>query len=301
MEATMEMADSYRGQNLRGRSFRGELLDGADFSETDIRGADFSHASLVGATFTDARMGVRTVTGLALLAGAVVVSILAGVIVGNFAETTREQASSSDWRDVFASILMAVVTVAFIGVLMLKGVSKAFRTFVVLIGTVVVVDYLVVFIFAGEVRFRNSLPLIGVIILFVPASIAGVLGRLVGGTFGAWAIAVVAVAGGIAAGRAHGGLSAIVVSVLLVGISKRALSGDARDGPMRYLGHRIATHRGTRFRSADLTGANFTGTNPIHSDLYSATTTGTIWEPGHVAYTAEHASNEAAGSTDGST
>jgi hypothetical protein len=280
-----DMSKDYGGQNLRGRSFRGELLDRADFTESDLRGADFSHASLIGTDFTDARLGVRTVTGLVIFAGAVVVSVLAGVAVGSLAEATREQASSSDWRDVLASVLMILVIVSFIATLLLKGASTAFRAFAVVISLVVILDFLAVFIVAGEIRFGNSIPLIAMLVLFVPAAIAGILGRMVGGTFGVWAIAIVALVGGIAAGRAHGGLSAIAVSMVLVLISKRALNGDSRDGPMRLLGHRIATHRGTRFMHADLTLANFTGTNPIHSDLYSAVTTDTIWEPGHIAYT----------------
>ena len=290
------MAENYSGQNLRGRSFQGELLDGADFTESDLRGADFSHASLVGADFTDARVGVRTVTTLVMLAGAVVVSVLAGVAVGKLAEATREQASSSDWRDVLASVLMILVIVSFIATLLLKGASTAFQVFAVVISLVVILDFLVVLVFAGEIRFSNSVPLIAMLVLFVPAAMAGILGRMVGGTFGVWAIALVAMVGGIAAGRAHGGLSAIAVSMILVLISKRALNGDARDGPMRLLGHRIATHRGTRFMHADLTRANFTGTNPIHSDLYSAVTTDTIWEPGHVAYQPRDSSNNDEGS-----
>jgi len=290
------MGEDYNSQNLRGRSFEGALLDSADFTDADLRGADFSYASLVGANFTDARMGVRTITGLVLLGVAMVVSILAGVAVGQFAAMVREEASSSDWRDVFAAALMVLVVVSFIAILLLKGASKAFRAFAVVVAAVVLIDFVVVFIFAGEIRFRNSVPLIAMLLLFVPAVLAGILGRMVGGTFGAWAIALVALIGGLAAGRAQGGIAAIVVSVILVLVSKRALSGDARDGPMRYLGHRIATHRGTRFMHADLTRANFTGTNPIHSDLYSANTTDTIWDPGHVAYTSTHQSNEDEGS-----
>jgi MFS family permease len=286
------MAENYSGQNLRGRSFEGAQLDSADFTQSDVRGADFSRASLVGANFTDARMGVRTITGLVTLAGAIVVSVLAGVVVGNFAEVTREQASSSDWRDVFASVLMVLLIVSFIAILLLNGVSQAFRAFAVAIGLVVFIDFVVVYILAGEIRFRNAVPMIAMLLLFVPAVAAGILGRMVGGAFGAWAIAFVALVGGIAAGRAHGGLSAIAVSVILVLISKRALNGDARDDPMRLLGHRIVTRRGTRFMHADLTRANFTGTNPIHSDLYSAVTTDTIWEPGHVAYTSGSSSNK---------
>ena len=291
------MVEDFRRQNLRGRSFQGELLDGEDFTESDLRGADFSRASLVQANFTDARLGVAPLTGLVLLAGAVIVSIVAGIAIGKFAEATQQQASSSDWRDVFASVLMVIVLVAFVGSLIVKGISSALRVFAVVLAAVIVVDFAAVFVFAGEIRFRNAVPLIVVLVMFLPAVIAGILGRMVGATFGAWAIALVAVIGGLAAGRANGGITALVVSVILVLISKRAIKGDTRDGPMRHLGHRIATHRGTRFMHADLTRANFTGTNPIHSDLYSATTTDTIWEPGHVPYTQEPPSNEVDGSS----
>ncbi len=281
------MVEDYRGRDLRGRSFEGAMLDGADFSGADLRGTDFSRASLVEANLTDARIGVRPITALVMLTGAMVVSVLAGVAVGQFADMIREQASSSDWRDIFAALLMVLVAVSFIATLLLKGASMAFRAFAVVVAAVVLVDFVVVFVFAGEIRFRNSVPLIAMLVLFVPAALAGILGRMVGGTFGAWAIVLVALTGGLAAGRAQGGLAAVAVSMILVLISKRALNGDARDGPMRHLGHRIATKRGTRFAHADLTGASFTGTNPIHSDLYSATTQGTIWEPGHVAYIAD--------------
>ncbi len=64
---------------------------------------------------------------------------------------------------------------------------------------------------------------------------------MVGGTFGAWAIGFVAVIGGLAAGRAHGGIAAIVVGMLLVLISKRALKNDTRDRPMRLVAYRIVT------------------------------------------------------------
>lgn len=293
----MATAANYRRQNLRGRSFAGEELNGADFTASDLRGADFSHASLVGANFTDARMGIRPIAAIVLLAAAIVVSIVAGLAIGAFAETTREQAQSSDWRDVFASALLIFVAVSFLAILMIKGASKALRSFLILLGAIVLLDFVVVFVLAGEIRFRNAVSLLALIILFVPAAISGILGRLVGGTFGAWAIALVAVIGGLAAGRANGGVSAMVVSVILVLISKRALKGDARDGPMRYIGLRIATNRGTKFADADLTRANFTGTNPIHSDLHSATTTGIIWEPGHVGYTPDNPSDEIGGST----
>jgi len=274
----------YRGQDLRGESFQHGKLDGADFSQADLRGADFSEASLVGADFSNARLGVSPLTASLILIGALTVSIAAGVAVGLYAETTRQQAASSDWRDVFAGVLMAVVTLLFLGLLIFKGISSAMRAFLIAIVVIIILDFTVVYVLAGELRFQNAVPLIALLVLLIPAATAGILGRMVGGTFGIWAIAIIATLGGLAAGRAHGGIAAIIVSMLLVVISKRALSGDVRDGPMRYIGHRIASHRGTKFTGADLTGANFTGTLLVHTDMSSAIVEGTTWWTGQQPY-----------------
>jgi hypothetical protein len=280
----MTIPTDYRGQDLRGESFQHGMLDGADFSEADLRGADFSDASLVGADFSNARLGVSPLTASLILIGALTVSIAAGVAVGLFAETTRQQAASSDWRDVFGGVLMAAVTLLFLGLLIVKGISSASRAFLIAIVVIIIVDFTVVYILAGELRLRNAVPLIALLVLVMPAATAGILGRMVGGTFGAWAIGIIAAVGGLAAGRAHGGIAAVAVSVLLVVISKRALSGDIRDGPMRYIGHRIASHRGTKFTGADLTRANFTGAMLVHSDMSSATVEGATWEIGQQPY-----------------
>jgi hypothetical protein len=150
---------------------------------------------------------------------------------------------------------------------------------------IIIVDFTVVYILADEIRFRNAVPIIGLLVLVAPAATAGILGRVVGGTFGIWAIAIIAALGGLAAGRAHGGISAIIVSMLLVVISKRALSGDARDRPMRNVGHRIASHRGTNFSGANLTRANFTGTLNIHSTMLTVVVEEATWDPGQKPYT----------------
>ena len=267
----------FHGQNLRRRSFKGEELNGADFTDADLRGADFSNASLVDANFSDARMGVTPFVASLILLLALVVSLVAGVAVGHLAKVTRAEFSSADWRDIFGGVLMVAVILLFLGLLLFKGISTALRAYIIAIVAIIILDFAVVFVFAGEIRFRNAVPLVVVLVLVVPAVIAGILGRVVGGTFGAWAIGIVAVLGGLAAGRAGGGIAAVVVSVLLVLLSKRALRGDIRDGPMRYVGHRIASHRGTRFTNADLTRANFTGTLLVHSDLSSAVFQGVVW------------------------
>jgi hypothetical protein len=288
----------YSAQNLRHRSFEGEHLDGVDFSAADIRGTNFSQASLVDANFTDSHMGIRPLAGVVLLLSAMVVSILAGVAIGAFAEVTREQLQSPDWRDVLSGVLLILLMIVFIVVLVQWGVEKAIRHFAIAAAVVIGLDFVVVFVFSGELRFRNAIPLIILLLLLVPALVAGILGRLVGGTFGGWAISLVAIMGGVAAGQAQGGISALLVSFLLVILSRRALKGDERDGPMRYAGHRIVSHRGTRFEDADLSRANFSGTNPIHSDMSGATITDTIWNPERLPYIREqqiHSGDQASG------
>jgi hypothetical protein len=270
----------FRGLDLRGKSFRDQDLTGADFSSADVRGADFTDARLVQANFSDARLGVRPLTGLLILVGALLVSIAAGVTIGYLADAGRDRATSSDWRDILAGSLLALVVVVFLAFLVLKGVRQALRAFLIVFIVVIVVDLVVVFLFAGELRLREGFPLIGLLLLFGPATVAGVLGRVVGGAFGGWAIAIVAVLGGLVAGRAEGGLAAIVVSVLLVLVSKRALKLDERDRPLRQLAHRIVTGRGTRFTGADISGADFTGTLVAQSDVSHATLDGATWERG---------------------
>jgi hypothetical protein len=271
----------HAARDLRGTSFRNQDLSGSDFTAADLRGADFSGARLVEADFTNARLGVRPMTGLLILAGALLISIAAGLAIGDLARLTRDRATSSDWTEILAGSLVVVVIVAFFAVLIMKGVRQGLGVFLVAFTVALVLDFTVVVMVVGEFRFREPFVLIVLFLLFGPAVVAGVLGRIVGGTFGSWAIAGVAVVGAVSAGRVEGGAAAIVVSALLILISKRALALDERDRLLRRLAHRIVTRRGTRFTGADLTGADFTATLIAHSDLSQATLDGVIWESGH--------------------
>jgi MFS family permease len=276
----MPTENDFRDQDLRGRSFRNHDLTGADFREADVRGADFSDARLVGAAFSGARIGVRPLAGAVVLVAALAASVAAGFMVGYFADTLRDRATASDWRDVLGGWLLVLIVLVFFGLLVVKGIRQAVWGTLIALVVLGALDFVLVYSAAGEVRFLNAAGLIGLLLLFGLAALAGVLGRIVGGTFGAWAIGIVAVIGGLAAGRAHGGLAAIVVSVVLMFISKRALTFDERDRPLQKLAHRIVTRRGTRFTRADVTGADFTNTLLTHADVSHATLDGAIWEPG---------------------
>jgi hypothetical protein len=109
---------------------------------------------------------------------------------------------------------------------------------------------------------------------------AGMLGRVVGGVFGAWSIALVAVLGGLASGRAHGGVAGIIVALCLVAISKRAIRGDPRDRSLLRFAHRLTGRWGTQFVGADLTGADFTGVDGRRCRVRGATLVDVTWDPG---------------------
>ncbi len=79
------------------------------------------------------------------------------------------------------------------------------------------------------------------------------------------AIAIVSVVGGLAAGRVQGGLAAVVVTIVLMLVAKRALALDDRDLLGRKRAQRILSRYGTHFAGVDVARANFTGT--VHSVL----------------------------------
>ena len=276
----MTTGNIYHGQDLRGQSFRGADLDGADFTAADVRGADFSEASLVEANFANARIGVRPLIGALILVGAILVSLAAGVVVGLLADGMQQRLTSTEWQDLLGGVILLILIVLFFYMLINRGIERALKIFLIVVVVAVVLDVVVVFIF-GEPRYRDGLPVIGLLLLFGPAAVAGILGRVVGGVFGSWAIGIVAVLGGLAAGRVNGGISAIVVTVLLVFIAKRALKAYDRDLLSRRFASRIMARYGTRFAGADLTRASFGDTALTQADVSEAVLDGADWSDGN--------------------
>jgi hypothetical protein len=270
---------NYHGQDLRGQSFRGAELESADFTEADVRGADFSEASLVEANFTNARIGVKPLAGALILVAAMFVSIATGVVVGLLADGMRQRITSAEWQDLLGGIILLALIVLFFYMLIKYGAVRALKIYLIVVVTAVALDFIVVSIF-GEPRYRDGLTAIGLILLFGPAVVAGIMGRVVGGVFGTWAIAIVSVIGGLAAGRVHGGISAIVVTIILVLIAKRVLKADYRDLLSRRLADRIMTRYGTHFAGANLTRANFAGTALTQADLSDAVLDDAVWDVG---------------------
>jgi hypothetical protein len=184
----------HSNQNLSGQSFRDADLDGADFSGADLRSADFTGASLVEADFTNALLGIRLIAGALLLGAAMVVSAVAGLATAYFMQVMRERLSSGEWQDLLANGLIITVIAAFVAILVWKGAGEALPSLGVLILVAFLADLAIVMAF-GRPHIERAPFLIGLMLLFGLAFVAGILGRIVGGAFGAWAIALISVVG----------------------------------------------------------------------------------------------------------
>jgi hypothetical protein len=270
----------FSGRDLQRKSFAGADLQHSDFGGADVRGADFSGAQLQDASFVGARLGVPTATGWLILLASLVLSVVTGIAIGLLADEIMSRSGSDDWRDTFAAATLGLVVLAFLVVFITRGAATAVRWYLIAFVAVLAIDLLVVFLIADELRLRRTLPLMARFLLFGSAMLAGVIGRIVGGTFEAWAWALVAMTGGLAAGRFRGGIAAVIVMVILVYVSKRALRMDERDRSLRELAQRIVGRFGTSFNGTDLSPADFRETAPSQSDLRGAVTAGTIWGPG---------------------
>jgi uncharacterized protein YjbI with pentapeptide repeats len=259
--------------NESGGSQRGQDLEGADFSGRDVRGVDFTEANLRSANFSDATLGVAPRVGVLLLGIGILISVGAGVAIGWSVDGLRHRISAGRWDEVAEGSSMAVILVVLVAVIIWKGFDLAFKVVVVVYFTLLVVNIVANFIW-DEVDFVRMLRATAIVIFLVLAVTAGIFGRVIGGVFGSWSIAVVAVLGGLASGRFEGGLAGIVVAISLVTISKRAVRGDPRDRTLRKEAHRLIHRWGTSFRDADLTGANAS-----LGDLRGATVVGVKWDP----------------------
>ena len=275
----MTTDNNYHGQDLRGASLADANLDGADFTGADVRGADFTNAGLTAADFTDCRIGVKPLAGALILLAAMLVSVAAGVVVGLLADGMRQRLTSSEWQDLLGGVLLLALIALFFYMLVKQGIARALKLFLVVVIIAVALDLIVVTIF-GEPQYRSTLPVVGLLLLFGPAAVAGILGRVVGGVFGGWAIAIVSVTGGLAAGRVNGGLAAVVVTIILMFVAKRALRADDRYLLSRRLAQRIMARVGTKFTGADLTRADFADTALAQADLSEAVLDGATWDKG---------------------
>ena len=272
------MTDDDTSSPPDGPSFRGRSLEGADFSGQDLRGADFTDADLRSANFREARFGVEPRVGIVMLGLALLASVGAGVAIGLVIDQTRDRLTAEQWDELAEGGSIGLILIVLVGLIFWRGFDVAVKVVAVLYVAVLAVN-IVANLLWDEVEWLVVLRATALIVFLVLAITVGMLGRVIGGVFGAWSIALVAMLGGLASGQANGGIGGIVVAVSLVIISKRALRGDPRDRTLRRLAHWLVGRWGTRFVDADLSGADFTGTDASRCGVRGANLDGVTWDP----------------------
>lgn len=216
--------------------------------------------------------------GAALFALGILVAVSAGVTIGWAVDQMRNRLTAEQWDEVTEGGILGLVLIVLVAIVFWKGFDVAIRVVVVvyalLLGLGIIANLL-----WEEVEWVAVVRATALVLFLVLAVGAGILGRVVGGVFGAWSMAIVAVLGGLASGQAEGGIAGVLVAVSMATISKRALRGDHRDLALRRVAHALARRWGTRFVDADLTGADFTGTDISGCDVRGATLVAVTWDP----------------------
>jgi hypothetical protein len=123
-----------------------------------------------------------------------------------------------------------------------------------------------------------------VIAAFVLGVWAGVVGHLMVGLYGRWALAIMTVLGAFVSGRVGGGLAGIALALTVTHFSNRAVRGDARDSVLLRLSFKGVRRRGTLFVAADLSSADLRGVDLSKCDLTGAKLADARWDPGQVIY-----------------
>jgi hypothetical protein len=272
------MTDEDDTHKAVGLSFRGGSLEGADFSDKDMRSADFTGANLRSASFRNATFGVEPRVGVVLLGVSMLAAMAAGAGIGWAVNNLLDRLSADQWDEVAGGGSVSLVLIVFIALILWRGFDFALKIGAALYLVVLAVN-IVANLLWEEFEWIVALRTTVLLVLVALAIIVGVIGRVVGGVFGAWSIGLVAVLGGLASGRFDGGAGGIVIALSLVVISKRAVRGDPRDRTLRRIAHLLVGRWGTSFVDADLTDADFTGTDAIRCSVKGATLDRVIWDP----------------------
>lgn len=264
-------ACEFTGADLKRADLRETEAGGVSFRGADLRGADFSRACLAGADLRGARLGMRPLArGLVLLLG-VCIAAIAGLAIGLIAREIRELTFSEGWENPTRGGAFMFLVVLFLVVLWAKGLKAASVVFLVGLGLFMVLGA-VLYSAVSSYDVGVSLRLAALAIIVVVVFLVGLVGRMLGGTVSVVGMMAVAVVGGLVAGRSGGAIGALVVSLAMAMLAKRALRNDDRDRPIERAAHWLVRRWGTRFTEADLSGADLRDTMLILADMTGAQT-----------------------------
>lgn len=294
---------SVKQQALRGRSLKGQSLIGKDFSGVDIRGTNFAGAILTNANLRHVRTGLRLEWSIGLTIGLLLLTAMTSFIAayaGAFAATSFPLIETAIGKGV-ASTLAAVLFIAFVVIVLWRGLKSELWGFAVVL--TIVITGIMAFPGFNETQlvsllfaFALALEIAGVVIGSITVAVTRAL-------FAKWLIVlmipiiVIAAWQGIQSGVEEttepseliaAATVAVFTSVVLLGLSAyigwQASLSNTKYALIRQIAVAVCSVGATNFRGADLTDADFTGANLNHADFRDANLTRTRWfEAKHLA------------------
>jgi hypothetical protein len=203
------------------------------------------------------------------------VGAASAIVAGEF----RERLHSPEWDVLASGVATVIVALIFLVLLFWRGPRTALLAYPIVGGLALVAGFVVKSAFADyDVGF--ALVSVGILFLLVLAVLSGIFARVLASTFGLIFAVALTLSAGVASGTLQGGIAALVLSVFMTVVAKRAAGRSDLERPIEVIAHRVLTMRGTRFTGADLTGANFTGTEIVHTDMSGAVVENTVWRHG---------------------
>lgn len=288
----------YKNQNLRNHSFQNQNLSDLDFSNADIRGACFKNAILVRTNFSKARAGLAPLQSCALIAISFVLIIISGLAIGYssaFPALIDKLLFENNAVDIEVLVLVGISSLAgFIFIIIRQGLGVSLSAFAIVIA---IMTAIIAFAIRGDGTITAAAILQAVVIAMIMASVlvASVAHSLffsIAGTKAlilsivvALAIAVVGAQEGIKGTPAVNSSTSLALTYLLsmiliilsVYISNKAILGDSRYKLIRAFPIVLCATLGTSFREANLTAADFTQAQLKATDFRNATLTRTRW------------------------
>ena len=274
---TDSLTIDYSKKNLRGESFKDEYLVNTSFKGSDLRGVDFSGADLTGADLSQVKTGIPPFKTFLIFFVTLVVSMASGYMAMLAGNTIQEMLKSDDVKIMIAGIVSIILIVAFIVYYYLKGGSIVIKYLLVPVILLSVVIAGIAY-FSGLGTGRGLLFLCLSLLMGVILIVLGTVARALAGVLSSTILFLLVTAtGSVFGSRIGGGLSATILALACVLISKKAMSGAKGFESLRKVASLITQKFGTSFQNANLTNANFSQTIIQNADFTNADLTSVNW------------------------
>ena len=274
---TDSLTIDYSKKNLRGESFKDEHLVNTSFKGSDLRGVDFSGADLTGADLSQVKTGIPPVKTFLIFFVTLVISMLSGYMAMLAGNTIQEMLKSDDLKIMIAGIVSIILIVSFIVYYYLKGGSSVIKHLLIPAFLISVVIAGIAY-FSGLGTGRGMLFLCLSLLLAVALITLGTVARALAGVLSSTILFLLVTAtGSVFGSKIGGGLSATILALACVLISKKAMSGAKGFESLRKIASQITQKFGTSFQNANLTNANFSQAQIQNADFTNADLTSVNW------------------------